>query len=250
VQLLEANLNDQSPRLYREFASWWPLLSRPSDYAQEAAFFTTLFFEATDSPPQTLLELGSGGGNNASHLKAHFKLTLVDQSPQMLAVSRQLNPECEHIAGDMRTVRLGRLFEAVFIHDAIDYMTTEEDLRNAMETAYVHCQAGGVALFVPDHIRENFVTTTQQGGHDGVGRALRYLEWSYDPDKTDTTYVVDFAYLLREGEDEVKVAYDRHIVGLFERAVWLRLLGEVGFEARVVVDDYERELFVAVKIVE
>jgi trans-aconitate methyltransferase len=243
-------LNDQSPRLYRELASWWPLLSRPSDYAQEASFFTTLFFEATDSPPQTLLELGSGGGNNASHLKVHFKLTLVDQSAQMLSVSRQLNPECEHITGDMRTVRLDRLFDAVFIHDAIDYMTTEADLRKAMETAYVHCQAGAMALFVPDHVRENFVTTTQQGGHDGVARALRYLEWSYDPDETDTAYVVDYAYLLREGEDEVKVAYDRHIVGLFERAAWLRLLAEVGFKARVVVDEFKRELFVAVKIVE
>ena len=235
------------PKLYRELASWWPLLSTPGDYAQEASFFLTLFLEASDSPPQSLLELGSGGGNNASHLKAHFKMTLVDQSAHMLAVSRQLNPECEHIAGDMRTARLGRLFDAVFIHDAIDYMTTEEDLRQAIETAYIHCQNGGVALFVPDHVRESFVSTTEKGGHDSEDRALRYLEWSYDPDENDTTYIVDFAYLLREGNDDVQVEHDRHICGLFARAEWLRLLSKVGFEARIVVDEYDREVFVGTK---
>ena len=69
--------------------------------------------------PGTLLELGSGGGNNASHLKARFNCTLTDISPDMLALSRTLNPECEHLEGDMRTLRLGRTFDVVFIHDAI-----------------------------------------------------------------------------------------------------------------------------------
>jgi trans-aconitate methyltransferase len=57
----------------------------------------------------TLLELGSGGGNNASHMNRRFaELVLVDVAPGMLEVSRRLNPECAHVAGDMRTVRLGR----------------------------------------------------------------------------------------------------------------------------------------------
>ena len=75
---------------------------------------------------RTLLELGSGGGNNASHLKTRFDCTLTDISPEMLALSRSLNPECEHLEGDMRTLRLGREFDVVFIHDAISYLTTED----------------------------------------------------------------------------------------------------------------------------
>ena len=47
----------------------------------------------------------------------------------MLALSATLNPECEHLEGDMRTLRLGRTFDVVFIHDAISYLTTEDDLR-------------------------------------------------------------------------------------------------------------------------
>ncbi len=156
-------------------------------------------------------------------------MTLVDRSPGMLAVSRGLNPECEHIEGDMRTVRLDRLFDAVFVHDAVMYMTTEADLRAAMETAFAHCQPGGAALFAPDHVRENFRPTTKHGGHDGDGRSLRYLEWTWDPDPTDSTYNVEFAYLLREADGPVRVEQDRHVFGLFSREAWLRLLGEVAF---------------------
>lgn len=236
-------MQQTTPRLYAELASWWPLLSAPGEYAEEAACLREVLTAACDRPPRTLLELGSGGGCNASHLRAHFTMTLVDCSAGMLAVSRQLNPECAHVAGDMRTVRLGRLFDAVLIHDAIVYMTTREDLRRAIQTAYVHCRVGGAALFAPDHVREDFVPTTKHGGHDGEGRSLRYLEWTHDPDDKDTTYVADFAYLLRELET-TRVEYDRHVCGLFGRAEWLALLEDVGFQARALDG---RPLFVGVR---
>ena len=97
-------------------------------------------------PVREVLELGSGGGNNAVHLKADLDLTLVDLNAEMVAVSQRLNPECVHAVGDMRTVRLGRTFDAVFVHDAIDYMLTEDDLRAAMVTAFEHCRPGGVVV--------------------------------------------------------------------------------------------------------
>lgn len=235
-------------KLYTELAHWWPLLSAYEDYADEAEFFRQVLAGAGLPPSPSLLELGCGGGNNAFYLKRAFpQMTLTDLSPGMLAVSRALNPECEHIQGDMRTLRLGREFDAVFVHDAIDYMTTSADLRRALETAYIHCRAGGVALFVPDHVCETFKPSTDHGGEDGDGRALRYLEWTYDPDESDTTCVTEFAYLLREGEQTAHLEQDVHICGLFPRAEWLRHLHELGFQAEVVRDNYERDLFVARK---
>lgn len=59
--------------------------------------------------------------------------------------------------------------------------------------------------------------------------------------------MTDFVYVLREGADRVRVEHDRHIEGLFARADWLKWLGETGFETQIVVDPYERELFVGVK---
>jgi hypothetical protein len=150
----------------------------------------------------------------------------------MLAVSRALNPECEHVQGDMRSLRLARSFDAVFVHDAVSYMTDERDLAAAIETAFVHGEPGGVALFAPDWVREGFAPTTDSGGRDGPGRALRYLEWVWDPDPSDTTYLVDFAYLLRERDGSLRVEHDRHLEGIFPRATWLASLAGAGFEPR------------------
>jgi hypothetical protein len=218
------------PRLYNEFSSWWPILSAPQDYVEEADFYWHTILKASRDIPETMLELGSGGGNNASHLKHHFQMTLVDQSAGMLEVSHRLNPECEHILGDMSSIRLKREFDVVFIHDAIMYMTNEVDLRNAIETAYLHCKSEGVALFAPDHVKETFRPQTKHGGHDGENRSLRYLEWEWDPDPSDSTYVCDFAYLLREADGGIRCEYDRHVFGLFAREVWLQILRDVGFD--------------------
>jgi SAM-dependent methyltransferase len=221
---------DDLPRLYRDLASWWPLFSAPEDYASEAAEYRSLILTAAGGSVHEVLELGSGGGNNASHMKHAFALTLVDRSPDMLAVSRALNPDCEHLQGDMRTVRLDRQFDAVFVHDAIAYITSAEDLRAVFETAFVHCRAGGVALFVPDYVRETFVPGTEWGGTDGTDRAIRYLEWRWDPDPSDETYVTDFAYLFRERDGSTHVEGERHIEGLFPQSTWLGLLDGVRFQ--------------------
>lgn len=233
-------------KLYSRLAHWWPLLSAPEDYAEEAEFCRKLLQSRAQIPVQTVLELGSGGGNNALHLKGYFQMTLVDLSEGMLEVSRKLNPECEHRQGDMRSVRLGRQFDAVFVHDAVMYMTSQADLRQAMQTAFVHLKPGGVVLFAPDCVRETFRPGTDHGGHDGEGRGLRYLEWTHDPDPSDSLYTVDYAYLLSEGE-QVWVEHDRHIEGLFARADWLGWLEQTGFQASRVVDAYERDLFIGLR---
>jgi SAM-dependent methyltransferase len=222
------------PKLYHELALWWPLLSAPADYAEEAACYTQTLLAESLRPVRTLLELGCGGGNNASHMKSHFQMTLTDLSAEMLAVSRTLNPECEHVHGDMRTLRLGRLFDAVFIHDAIMYMTTHDDLRAAMTTAFAHCAPGGIAVFVPDGVRETFRPYHECGGHDGKDRSLRYLEWVWNGDPNGNHCQSDFVYLLRTGNAPVQVVADRHVFGLFGREEWLALLADVGFQPRVV----------------
>ena len=238
-----------SHRLYQDLAAWWPLISPPQEYAEEAAFAAKVFAMAS-RPVRDVLELGSGGGHNASFLKQRFAMTLVDVSAAMLAESRRLNPECEHLAGDMRTLRLGRTFDVVFVHDAVDYMTTETDLSQAIGTAFAHCRAGGVAVFVPDDLAETFLPGTGWGGTDAPdGRGARYLEWAWDPDPADTWTVTEYAFLLREADGSVQAVHESHRLGLFGRQTWLTLIARSGFEPLAVSEDtgddrMPRELFV------
>jgi SAM-dependent methyltransferase len=189
-----------------------------------------------------VLELGSGGGNNAVHLAEEFELTLTDLSSDMLEVSQQLNPRCRHLHGDMRTLRLGELFDAVLLHDAVEYMTSEDDLRRAMVTAYLHCRPGGVVVLVPDNVAETFQPGTGKGGNDAPdGRGARYLEWTVDPDPADTTVRTDYVLVLRDADGSVDVVHDVHVTGLFPEADWLRLLTEVGFVPEAVTEETDED---------
>jgi SAM-dependent methyltransferase len=230
-------------RMYSDLSSWWTLISHPDHYVEEAGIYARAilsFFpeQAARAERLKMLELGSGGGNNASHLKKIFDNTLVDLSPDMLAVSRQFNPELPHHQGDMRTVRLDQQFDVVFVHDAVCYLLSEDDLRQLMRTARAHLRPGGVVLICPDFTCETFRPTATVHGGDEDGRALRYLEWTYDPDPSDNTAVTDFAYLLREGADDVRCLNERHLFGLFSREDWLRLLSEEGFTPHALPFDH------------
>lgn len=74
--------------------------------------------------------------------------------------------EAAYIA-DMRSLRLDETFDAVLVHDAIDYMTTEHDLAAAFETAAAHLQPSGQLLIVPDDTAESFEADSEVGGNDG-----------------------------------------------------------------------------------
>ncbi|MDQ3121133.1 MAG: class I SAM-dependent methyltransferase [Actinomycetota bacterium] len=240
-------------RLYSELAPWFHLLTHPSDYEDEADHIVRVVDATIEGKARTLLELGSGGGNNASHLKARFACTLTDVSPEMLELSRTLNPECEHIQGDMRALRLGSTFDVVLVHDAVAYMTTEDDLRAVLETLSAHLRPGGVGVLVPDTTAELFAPGTRHGGHDGNdGRSLRYLEWAHDPDPGDATYDVEFVVVLMEKTKPVRVEHDHHTCGVFPDAVWRDLIAAAGLELVDVeaVDDPntgEHAMFVARK---
>lgn len=223
---------DGDYRLYRDLAGWWPLISPPREYAQEATYLAAVLTSAAAVSVHEVLDLGSGGGHVAMHLKDDFALTLVDISADMLSVSRRLNPECRHLQGDMRTVRLGRTFDAVLVHDAIDYITTPDGLRRVIETAFEHCRPGGIAVFVPDYVKDTFseLSGTGGGGSDGTGRQASFTEHTWDPDPADDWVQADYEFTLRGPDDTVEVIRESHRLGAFGRDAWLRLLADAGFE--------------------
>jgi SAM-dependent methyltransferase len=217
-------------RLYSDLAGWWPLISPAGEYEQDAASLARVF-ESALLPVRRVLDLGSGGGHVASYLKHKFALTLVDRSAQMLAVSGELNPECEHVQGDMLTIRLGRLFDGVLVHDAVDYVTTESDLLLVAQTAFAHCRPGGVAVFAPDHTADTFRPGTGGGGgSDDTGRQASFRERTRDPDPTDEWIEVEYEFTLRDEDDRVQVVRESHRLGSFRYETWHRVLAAAGFD--------------------
>jgi SAM-dependent methyltransferase len=219
--------------LYAELAGWWPVISPPAEYADDGAVIDAIFASAA-RPILTVLDLGSGGGHVALHVKHSRAMTLVDQSAAMLEVSKQLNPDCEHVEGDMRTIRLGRQFGAVLVHDAIDYVTSQHDLDRVIRTAFVHCRPGGLAVFAPDHTAETFrAGAGGGGGHDGSGRQASFRERTSDPVPGDDWILAEYEFTLRDADGSVQVVPEAHRLGSFRRDTWLALLEAAGFAAEI-----------------
>ena len=150
----------------------------------------------------------------------------------MLAVSRQLNPDCKHVQADMRTIRLGRLFDAVLVHDAVDYVTTEAELRQVIATAFAHTRPGGLAVFAPDHTAETFQPGTGAGGgSDAAGRQASFTEQTSDPVAGDDWILAEYEFTLRDADGTVGVVAEAHRLGSFPQQTWLSLLAAAGFDA-------------------
>jgi len=227
--------SSELPRLYRDLAGWFDLVNPIGLVEDEAGLYRKLLVDACNMPPRTMLDLGAGAGHLAFFLKKEMDLTLVDLSPEMLALSRKINPECEHIVGDYYSVRLGRQFDTVLFNDAVNYVAEEKDLRRAVETAFVHCAPGGAALFCPDVLRETFTPETFCKSNNDGDRSLRSLVWRRELEPTCDHYIMEIVHLmLGKEEGEVKVVHDRHRMGAFSRAVWLTNLERAGFQPRCI----------------
>jgi SAM-dependent methyltransferase len=235
------------PRLYTDLAWLWPLLSPPQYYSEEAATVSALIrTAAAPATVSSVLELGSGAGHLSSHLRAHFHMTLVDRSEQMLELSRKLNPGCPHRQGDMDVIRLGERFDAVLIYDAVTYITSETGLERVLATARAHLERGGVLLLGPDAFRETFEERTYRGEHDDGDLRFRYLERSYDPDPEDSLVTSDFVFEIQRSDDPPRTFHDRHTFGLFSRDTWLGLLSRNGFSSRIQSSPGHRDFLVGV----
>ena len=220
-------------------------MSPPSHYVEEAQHLLPLL-EPDPTRRLSLLELGAGGGSLAFHLGRDFALTLTDRSPEMQAVSATVNPDADHRIGDLRTLDLGRQFDRVLLHDAVMYLLTEAELAQGLATCRRHCRFDGRVVILPDCVLETFEPETSWGGEDGSnGEALRYLEWTWDPDSNDTQYEVYYALVMRDAAGQTRVEGDHQRCGLFPRATWKRLIEEAGFIVTTAQDPWRQDVFVA-----
>ncbi|MBN1270776.1 MAG: class I SAM-dependent methyltransferase [Candidatus Aminicenantes bacterium] len=213
-------------KAYNDLAWTEDLLADPAAYEDEVNVYIDLIKRTAAEPPRTLLHLGSGAGGHDTTFKRHFTVTGVDLSLGMLNIARARHPEIEYLEGDMRTLRLDRQFDVVAIPDSIDYMASEDDLRQAIQTMVMHLKTGGVFLVVgkteETFQNNNFAYT---GEKDGIHVTL--LENNYINPFRPNTYEAFFVFLIRR-EGELTIHSERQILGLFSEATWEKVFNDYG----------------------
>ena len=131
--------------LYGDRAWLWPLWGDPeTEYADYCEYLVKGMRRHARRELNTLLNAGCGGGKNLFTLRKHFQAAGLALSAAMLALAADLNPGCELIQGDLRGYELGRVFDSIFLYDAISYLLTEQDLARAFRQAWKHLAPGGI----------------------------------------------------------------------------------------------------------
>jgi SAM-dependent methyltransferase len=139
--------------VFDAYAAFYDLLYQHKDYAGEAAFVAKLLArEGLDKG--SVLDLGCGTGIHAQQLQElGFQVAGVDLSPEMVERARVRAAEygldsSQFVVGDVRTVRAGRMFNAVVsLFHVASYQTTNTDIAAMFETAAAHLESGGLFVF-------------------------------------------------------------------------------------------------------
>jgi len=246
---------DQIPmyRLYGDLAYLWPIMSPPEDYAEEAEHWRRLLHRYLGAGRHRVLELGVGGGHHLSQLTNDFDAVAVDIAEPMLTLSKRLNPSVEHHLGDMRSLRLGQSFAAVMIHDAVNHLLNEVEIRETLATATAHLEPGGLFLTAPDYFEDDFSPPqVTLDGRETHGVRLDYVEYVYRLDPREPCLETVFTYMIQENGG-LRLEHDRMHTGLFPIATWERLFRKAGFRFqahRFVLSNWPRDYVILAGVLE
>ena len=198
-----------------------------------------------------MLELGCGAGHSICHLDPdRFDLTGIDQSRTMIDLSAAQNLHVTHHVGDIRSIRLDRTFDAVIAHDALEYMVTEQDLRDALTTAAAHLHpgdaggTGGLLIAATAYTEENFTEHDHAADHHQQGDVQ--ITHICHVQRHPTGVGVELAMLLLVREaGQLNIINDRHHCGLFTLETWRQAIHDAGLTLISVTDDESGVWFVA-----
>ncbi len=112
------------------YADVYDTIYNTKNYNQEVDFLEEIFKKFGKSPVHTVLDLGCGTGGHSLVLDQRgYQVCGVDLSQEMLDLARRkasaLNRGGEWVQGDIRTFKIGKLFDAaVMMFAVLSYQTT------------------------------------------------------------------------------------------------------------------------------
>jgi len=141
--------------VFADYSEYYDLLYRDKDYGSESDFVVRVI-EKHRPRTASILDLGCGTGNHDFLISQKgYEVCGVDLSSGMIsrASKKRSAPQAAQLRisfnqGDIRTVRLGRTYDAVIsLFHVMSYQTTDSDLQAAIATATQHMKKDGIFIF-------------------------------------------------------------------------------------------------------
>jgi SAM-dependent methyltransferase len=133
--------------VFDAYSRYYDLLYRDKDYVAESNYINDVLkrYEITGA---NILEFGSGTGKHGRLLAERgYQVMGIERSEEMVAQALQKNGFSSQ-QGDIRSVQLGRTFDAVIsLFHVVSYQVSNEDVRAVFSRAAEHLQPGGLFVF-------------------------------------------------------------------------------------------------------
>ena len=139
--------------MYTEFSQVYDRLMADVPYQDWAAYYACLLKEFHMPHEGRCIDCSCGTGNLTIPLaKLGFRMTGIDNSPDMLNIAQQKSRMCgvriPFVHMDMRSLRVQRPVDAVISTcDGVNYLLTPEDVSAFFSAAYRSIKPGGILLF-------------------------------------------------------------------------------------------------------
>ena len=217
--------------MYEEFAAVYDTLMDDFDYPAWAAYYLRLLAEA-GCRPRAAFECGCGTGSmSIPFARAGIKLAASDLSEDMLRVAQQKarksGVSIPFVCMDMRRLELPRPTEAILACcDAVNYLTTKEDVLAFFRAAHRFLKPGGVLAF---DISSEEKLTAMGGAFYGEDRdGITYL-WQNSMDENSRVITMELTFFV-ETEGGLYRRFDEtHVQRAHARDEIVRWLNDAGF---------------------
>jgi SAM-dependent methyltransferase len=140
-------MNDKVKNLLYDHPEYYEALY-PETGDETPEMCRRIFSRFLKTPPKSILDLGCGTGRDLRSLrKTCADCVGVDFLPAMIEYAKSKSSEVTFLAGDMRSIRLNRTFDAVLCFgSALMYNLTDEDVGKALDTFSAHCHDGTLLI--------------------------------------------------------------------------------------------------------
>ena len=189
------------------------------DYPAESEALHAIIQEASPGA-RTLLDVACGTGAHLEVLRRWYEVEGVDLSPEMLEVARERLPDVPLHVADMRSLDLGRKFDAVTcLFSAIGYVTEMAEMRSTIQRLVDHVAPGGV-LIVDGWVRPEEWEDDYRGGPDVASDDKTMVVRLTFSRRAGSITEMDLHHLVRD-EDGIDHFVEHHRLALVSTADYL-----------------------------
>lgn len=214
---------------YTALAKGYDFVMEHVDYVRWAEYVYDLIKD-NHAAPRTILELGCGTGSLALELQplGNFAYLATDGSPQMVRIARKkaeaVAAEVTFKVADFTAFGVEETVDvAILLYDGLNYLLTEDAIRDVLWNVYRVLSQGGLFLFdqsTPANSLNNAAHFEDKGREQGFS----YVRNSrYDPNTRLHTTV----FKLIEGPRRYK---EEHVQRAYELSQIRALIQEMPFE--------------------